>query len=76
MEYRVLEEIQKRVDVKQARLNTILHSTDKFDENTSLKVIQAHNKSRDMWRQRKLMCMDAVEMISDSMEKKTKNFMV
>ena len=74
----ILTELQARVSVKQrkvADINAHSSSSSSAPQMTMITSIRAHNFHRTVWQQRKRMCMDAVEMIADGMEKKTSKVM-
>ena len=68
---REIEEQEARVEAKRQQIATI-KSAGPIDPRAMEKAIKDYNSSRLLWRDRKLACMDALEMIADGMGKKVK----
>ena len=70
---RVLDETTVRVNEKSRRVQSL--SSMKMEPHAMKDAIKMHNHFRTVWKQRKEMCMEVVDSVSDSMGKKTEEVM-
>ena len=70
---RVLDETTLRVNEKSRRVQSL--SSMKMEPHAMKDAIKMHNHFRTVWKQRKEMCMEVVDSVSDSMGKKTEEVM-
>ena len=63
-----------RVKNKNDRIKYI--KTQNLDPNTMTDLIRNHNSLRGLWKTRKIICMDVIDMITESSNKKMKDFLV
>lgn len=72
----MISEAEVRIAEKSQRLKLISNSGVSQDPNALDNAIRGFNYFRSAWLNRKQMCMNTVEMISEGMSKKVKDVMV
>ena len=70
----MLADVEGRVDQQRRRKQQL--TAQPVDPAAMTAAIQKFNSSRTSWKQRKDMCIEAVEMLADGMEKTVKAVMV
>jgi hypothetical protein len=74
---RVIEQINQRIFSKQQESERLKRKvTENPDPKAMEKATERHNKMRSAWIQRKLQCMDAIDMLAEGTGKKLKVLLV
>ena len=76
---RLIIESTQRINDKNSRVARLKTSSSAKGDNQSkslLEAVKAHNYYRTMWLNRKQLCMDAIDLLSEGTGKKMKDIMV